>query len=52
MEKKSSTINKNIIEKIMRQMQIKLFNVTIRIIYLVVFSEFIYYARLHMLKIQ
>jgi hypothetical protein len=41
-KKKSLTINKNIIEKIMRQMQIKLFNVTIRIIYLVVFSEFIY----------
>jgi hypothetical protein len=35
-------INKNIIEKIKISMQIKIFNIAIRVIYLIMFNEFIY----------
>jgi hypothetical protein len=42
MKNNSSTINKNTIEKTKRQMNIKIFNITTRVIYLVVFNKFLY----------
>ena len=42
MKKYSSTINKNKIEKIKRKIKIKIYNIAIRVIYLVIFNEFLY----------
>ena len=42
MRKQSSTINKNKIEKTKREMKIKISNIATRVIYLVMFNEFLY----------
>jgi len=42
MKKNSSTINKNKIEKTKRKIKIKISNIATRVIYLVIFNEFLY----------
>jgi hypothetical protein len=42
MKKKSSTLSKNKIEKTKRKIKIKISNIAIRVIYLVIFNEFLY----------
>jgi hypothetical protein len=39
-KKKSSTINKNVIEKTTRELKINISNITIMVIYMVIFNEF------------
>jgi hypothetical protein len=41
-KKNSLTVNKNKIEKTKRKIKIKIFNIAIRVIYLVMFNEFFY----------
>jgi hypothetical protein len=40
MKKKSSTINKNVIEKTKRKLKINISNITIIVVYMVIFNEF------------